>query len=204
MRRERRAPALSRAAAPAKRRGSAWLVLLLLAVIGAAGYQVLPAVREIWQRSRAIADAVLPPAALAVEPTLTAKSSPSSRGSQRENRRQPHPRQKPLRSNRRSHSGLRKPPSQQRELRAHQPIESGCYSASGCCAPVPQRPAEQPQRIRAQRSSVRSRRTRTPRACERRAVQAQPAAGHPGRRCMATAHFSHPCGVRHRGHKFRW
>ncbi len=44
-------------AAPEKKRGSFWLVLLLLALIGAAGYQVLPAVREIWQRSQADRDA---------------------------------------------------------------------------------------------------------------------------------------------------
>jgi tRNA A-37 threonylcarbamoyl transferase component Bud32 len=61
-------------AAPAKRRSSAWLVLLLLAVISAAGYKILPAVREIWQRSQADRDAVL-----ALRPaTLIEKSSPSS------------------------------------------------------------------------------------------------------------------------------
>jgi tRNA A-37 threonylcarbamoyl transferase component Bud32 len=61
-------------AAPAKRRGSFLLVLLLLAVIGAAGYQVLPAVREIWQRSQADREA----AELALRPatTLIEKAAP--------------------------------------------------------------------------------------------------------------------------------
>jgi eukaryotic-like serine/threonine-protein kinase len=35
-----------------KRRGSAWLALLLLAIIAGASYRVWPTVREVWQRSR--------------------------------------------------------------------------------------------------------------------------------------------------------
>ena len=44
---------------PAKPRGSVWLVLFLLAVIGYASYRVQPAVLEIWQRSKADRDAML-------------------------------------------------------------------------------------------------------------------------------------------------
>ncbi len=64
--------------APAKRRGSVWLVLLLLAVIGAAGYQVLPAAREIWQRSQAdrqAAEQALRPENLIEKASSSARSS---------------------------------------------------------------------------------------------------------------------------------
>ena len=59
--------------APAKRRGFFLLALLLLTVIGAAGYQVLPAVREIWQRS--LGDREAAELALRSE-TLIQKASP--------------------------------------------------------------------------------------------------------------------------------
>jgi serine/threonine-protein kinase len=72
-------PMLSEAA-PAKRRGSVLLALLLLGVIGAAGYQVLPAVREIWQRSQADREAAelrLQPAANLIEKATGSKSAPA-------------------------------------------------------------------------------------------------------------------------------
>ena len=64
-------------AAPTKRRGSALLAIFLLAVIGVAGYRVLPAVREIWQRSEADRAAVMAmrPAAL-TERTTTSTAAP--------------------------------------------------------------------------------------------------------------------------------
>jgi hypothetical protein len=72
-------PILSEAA-PAKRRGSVLLALLLLGVIGAAGYQVLPAAREIWQRSQADREAAelkLRPAANLIEKATGSKSAPA-------------------------------------------------------------------------------------------------------------------------------
>jgi hypothetical protein len=67
-------------AAPAKRGGSVLLALLLLGVIGAAGYQVLPAVREIWQRSQADREAAelkLRPAENLIEKATGSKSAPT-------------------------------------------------------------------------------------------------------------------------------
>ncbi len=61
-------------AARAKSRGPAWLVVILLAVIGVTGYQVFPALQEVWQRSqpdRTAAENVLRSA------KLTAKTAPS-------------------------------------------------------------------------------------------------------------------------------
>ena len=68
-------------ATPAKRRGSVLLALLLLVVIGAAGYQVFPAVREIWQRSqpdREAAELKLRPAANLIEKATGSKSAPAA------------------------------------------------------------------------------------------------------------------------------
>jgi len=64
----------------AKRRGSIWLALLLLIVIGAAGYQVLPAVHEIWQRSQAdreAAEIALRPANL-IEKATSSEKTPAA------------------------------------------------------------------------------------------------------------------------------
>jgi serine/threonine-protein kinase len=45
-------PALAMSSAPAKRGGSVWLALFLLAVIAGAGYKVWPPLRELWLRSQ--------------------------------------------------------------------------------------------------------------------------------------------------------
>jgi serine/threonine-protein kinase len=44
---------LSAQAPPQKQTGSAWVALVLVAIIAGAGYRVWPAVQEIWQRSQA-------------------------------------------------------------------------------------------------------------------------------------------------------
>jgi len=58
-------PALAMSSAPAKRGGSVWLALFLLAVIAAAGYKVWPPLRELWLRTQ-------PP------PVATAPAEPTS------------------------------------------------------------------------------------------------------------------------------
>jgi hypothetical protein len=58
-------PALAMSSAPAKRGGSIWLALFLLAVIAAAGYKVWPPLRELWLRTQ-------PP------PVATAPAEPTS------------------------------------------------------------------------------------------------------------------------------
>jgi predicted Ser/Thr protein kinase len=68
-------------AASAKRRGTGWLVVILLALIGAAGYQVSPALQEVWQRSqpdRAAAENALRSAALTAETATSAPAKPEA------------------------------------------------------------------------------------------------------------------------------
>ena len=45
-------PSMAHAAAARRQRGSFWVVLVLLTIIGAAGYRAWPALQEIWQRSQ--------------------------------------------------------------------------------------------------------------------------------------------------------
>ena len=54
------APVMAAASEPARKAGSVWLALFLLAVIGVAGYKVWPALRELWLRTQPPPVAVLP------------------------------------------------------------------------------------------------------------------------------------------------
>jgi Protein kinase domain len=66
------APLLAESAEPARQGGSLWLALLLLCVIGAAGYKVWPPLRDLWLRTQPL------PVAAAPAETSPVDSSPES------------------------------------------------------------------------------------------------------------------------------
>jgi eukaryotic-like serine/threonine-protein kinase len=80
-------PVLSASPEPVKQGGSIWLALFLLGVIGAAGYKVWPALRELWQRTQPPPVAVAPaakssentaPAALIEDSLRVAAAAPAA------------------------------------------------------------------------------------------------------------------------------
>ena len=79
------APAITAASEPSKQGGSVWLALFLLAVIGAAGYKVWPALHELWLRAQPEPIAILPrwrspkpAAANAIPESAPASGAPSA------------------------------------------------------------------------------------------------------------------------------